>query len=112
MTDREVDCEIAKQVFGYSVGVKDDGIYQPFYFLETADFGALPSYTTNLELAFKVIERVQAERKSKISIETYDGEIWSIKPCGASGKNLARVICEAALNHYNHQRNSGSESSK
>lgn len=100
MTDREIDCEIAKQVFGYDIGVKDDGIYQPFYYLEDASYSAVPSYTKNLNIAFQALERVQAKRKSKISIETYEGEIWTIKPCGVSSKSLPEAICKAILAHY------------
>lgn len=59
--------------------------------------GGPKPYSTDVAAAFEVVAHVMKSYRSKISIETYDGEAWSIKPCGTSSKSLPHAICLAAL---------------
>lgn len=56
-----------------------------------------PEYSTEISDAWAVVIKVMSTYKKKISIETYDGEIWSIKPCGTSSRSAPHAICLAAL---------------
>ena len=117
MTNRELDAEIAKHVFGYGVGVKDDGIYQPFYYLEDASMSAVPAYSTEMGWAWKVVDKMKDrgwKYELKYDVDEYD-ECSFYKPprhnyqdCYSSngeGKSPEHAICLAALNaHLTHSQ--------
>lgn len=63
----------------------------------TGDSGDLKRYSEDIAAAMEVVGKVMPSYRSKVSFETYDGDIWSIKPCGTSSASLPHAICLAAL---------------
>jgi hypothetical protein len=90
---RDLDALVAEKVIGISrhliASSMEPGAKCAIY--------SLPHYSTDIAAAMAVITHVMKSYRSKVSIETYDGEIWSIKPCGTSSNSLPHAICLAAL---------------
>ena len=110
---REIDAQVAEKVMGWKV--IDDGEdrddypivtwhegseYQPDRYLfwagEDVD-GVEWSPSTDIAAAWEVAEKLTAKLRYKIAIETYEGEVYTIKPCGVSAITAPMAICLAAL---------------
>ena len=93
---REIDAEVAEKVVEWSEtdnmchgkGWKDSsgGFYKE-----------VPNYSTDISAAWEVVEKLTSTLGYKISLETYDGKVWTVKPCGVSDTTAPMAICKAAL---------------
>lgn len=100
---RELDALVAEKVMGWkwdeaSAWSPSGSKYARDYPNMNGDsWWWLPEYSTDIAAAMKVLTHVMKSYRKKISIETYEGEAWSIKPCGTSSRSLPHAICLAAL---------------
>lgn len=95
---RDLDKMIAEEIFGLELTTSSNcGRIDWFYKAKGGALVPVPRYSEHIACAMEVIAKVMPKYQRKISIETYEGEIWNIKPCGTSSRSLPHAICLAAL---------------